>query len=83
MKLKPISLECTGRNEQGHCLYRVKFAHDRKGEVEFVFTVEETIVTVVSWEKEFWFETFEDSAPTDALLQSILKFHEARNLSQV
>jgi len=79
MKLKPLSLIAAGLDSQGQYLYRVRFEHEKKGEVEYTFAVDTTLIPVVQWESEFWFNTFEDPAPADALLASILKFHEARN----
>jgi hypothetical protein len=78
MKIRPTSLTAAGTDDQKRYVYKVRFATDSNEVVEHIFTVQSSPVMLVEWESDFWKTTFEDADAADALLASILKFHEAR-----
>ena len=81
MKIRPISLTSEGTDAQNRYVYKVRSETDSQEVVEHIFTVQSSPVTLVEWESDFWKTTFEDADAADALLASILKFHEAQKMS--
>jgi len=62
---------------EGPARYDVRF-ESADGEVRYTFTVDTTIVPVVTWEHDFWVAMEGDLDPAADLFQSILAFHKAR-----
>ncbi len=79
LTIQPLLLIADGVDNEGLHRYRVRF--NREGtEIEYIFTVDDTDITCVKGDDEFVKTTFRDPL-VPALYQSILKFHEARQLA--